>query len=133
MGDETTAAALEVDFLAYGVDLLDLYRGRLSFRRVCALVEHLPDDAAVWRTAGPQAGWPRTDYLLVALERRVTLLWATVAAAFGHNPTEQQLASPLDALTGHSDRPAVSGGDPPGPETKSLREMARMMHNGQEF
>ncbi|MFD1048207.1 hypothetical protein ACFQ1S_23030, partial [Kibdelosporangium lantanae] len=48
MGDETTAGALEVDFLAIGVDLLDLYRGRLSFRRVCALVEHLPEDAAVW-------------------------------------------------------------------------------------
>jgi hypothetical protein len=107
------------------VDLLDLYRGRLSFRRVCVLVEHLPDDAAVWRTAGPDAGWPRTDYLLAALERRLTLLWATVAAAFGHSLTDEQLTGPLDALTSHTDRPAA-GGDA-GPETKSLREMALMM------
>jgi hypothetical protein len=117
-----------VDFLALGVDLLDLYRGRLSFRRVCVLVEHLPQEAAVWRTAGPDAGWPRTDYLLVALERRVTLLWATVAAAFGHTLTDEQLSSPIDALSGQADRPAARAdrGDT-GPETKSLREMALMM------
>jgi hypothetical protein len=117
-----------VDFLALGVDLLDLYRGRLSYRRVCALVEHLPDDAAVWRTASPDAGWPRTDYLLAALERRVTLLWATVAAAFGHTLTDEQLTGPIDALTRQPrDRPAVAQGGDPGPETKSLREMALMM------
>jgi hypothetical protein len=128
LGGETTAAALEVDLLRVGVDLLDLYRGRLSFRRVCVVVEHLPDDAAVWRTAGPDSGWPRTDYLLAALERRVTLLWATVAAAFGHTLTEQQVSSPVDALTGHSDLSAANGGDA-APETKSLREMALMMRS----
>ncbi len=110
-----------------GVDLLDLYRGTLSFRRVCVLVEHLPDDAAVWRTAGPDTGWPRTDYLLAALERRVTALWATVAAAFGHTLTDEQLTGPIDALAGHAVRPAPAGGGEPGPETKSLREMALMM------
>jgi hypothetical protein len=115
-----------VDFLAAGVDLLDLYRGRLSFRRVCVLVEHLPDHAAVWRTAGPDAGWSRTDYLLVAVERRVTALWATVAAALGHTLTDEQVASPVDALTRPSDR-AAAGGSDAGPETKSLREMALMM------
>jgi hypothetical protein len=109
------------------VDLLDLYRGRLSFRRVCVLVEHLPDDAAVWRTAGPDAGWTRTDYLLAVLERRVTLLWATVATAFGHTLTDEQLTGPMDALTSQVDRPAAMGRGDPGPETKSLREMALMM------
>ncbi|MEV4313006.1 hypothetical protein [Actinocrispum sp. NPDC049592] len=99
----------------------------MSFRRVCVIVAHLPDDAAVWRSAGRDAGWPRTDYLLVALERRVTLLWATVAAAFGHTLTEDQVASPVDALIGRSDRPAAAGGGEARPETKTLREMALMM------
>jgi hypothetical protein len=118
-----------VDFLAVGVDLLDLYRGRLSFRRVCALVEHLPDHAAVWRTAGPDTGWPRTDYLLAVIERRMTALWAIVAAALGHPLTDDQLASPVDTLTRPSDRATAGGGDPE-PETKSLREMALMMRSG---
>ncbi|GAB3873758.1 hypothetical protein GCM10029964_014560 [Kibdelosporangium lantanae] len=132
MGDETTAGALEVDFLAIGVDLLDLYRGRLSFRRVCALVEHLPEDAAVWRTAGPEAGWPRADYLLAALERRVTLLWATVAAAIGQTVTEDQVASPVEALISQVDQPATeaTGRGEAGPEIKSLRDMALMMRSG---
>jgi hypothetical protein len=116
-----------VDFLALGVDLLDLYRDRLSFRRVCVLVEHLPDDAAAWRTAGPDAGWSRTDYLLVAVERRVTALWATVAAAFGHTLTDEQAASPVDALTGNR---SAAGGGGARPETKSLRDMALMMRGG---
>jgi hypothetical protein len=54
-------------------------------------------------------------------------LWATVAAAFGHTLTDEQLTGPLDALTRQHDRPAVASGGEAGPETKSLREMALMM------
>ncbi|NUT47322.1 MAG: hypothetical protein HOV94_08420 [Saccharothrix sp.] len=107
-----------------GLDLLDLYRGRLSFRRVCAVVAHLPDDAAVWRATGPDAGWTRPEVLLAALERRVTLLWATVATALGGKVTDADVTAPLDL--GDTAPPAPAGGEPE-PETKSLREIALWM------
>ncbi|XVV05327.1 hypothetical protein ACQPW3_08025 [Actinosynnema sp. CA-248983] len=125
LADDTTAQALEVDFLRYGVDLLDLYRGTLSYRRVCALVAHLPDDAAVWRAAGPDAGWTRPEVLLAALERRVTLLWATVATALGGKVSEDDVAAPLDVTSGSA--PAAAAGGEPGPKVKSLREIALWM------
>ncbi|OLR94043.1 hypothetical protein [Actinokineospora bangkokensis] len=74
MGDDITAEALEVDLLAGGVDLLDLYRGGLSYRRLCALVTHLPDDAAVWSAHRPGGRYSTVELLLVALERRITVL-----------------------------------------------------------
>ncbi|WP_063778057.1 hypothetical protein [Lentzea aerocolonigenes] len=93
---------------------------------MCALVANLPEDAAVWRTAGPDAGWTRADIVLAALERRVTLLWATVATALGHKVTDADVTSPLDQLTASSSAPAAEGGDT-GPETKSMREIALWM------
>jgi hypothetical protein len=107
--------------LRYGVDLLDLYRGSLTLRRVCALA----DDAAVWRTAGPDAGWSRSELVLAVLERRVTLLWATVAATLGQKITDADLTGPLDAATTRpTSTPAAAGVEP---ETKSLREIALWM------
>lgn len=121
MGDDLTADALEADLLGYGVDLLDLYRGTLTYRRVCVLVANLPDNAALWRVMDPHGVHSRTDLLLVALERRVTVLWATVAAALGHQVPAEHLTGPLDAL-------AESRSDTdPQPETPSLREIAVWM------
>ncbi|WP_246257250.1 hypothetical protein [Amycolatopsis anabasis] len=110
------------------MDLLDLYRGRLSYRRVCALVTHLPDDAAVWRLL---AGGVRTrsELLLAAVERRVTALWATVAAALGQDVTDAQLASPLDAWDGQLVPEREAPTEQAEPEVKSLREIALWMRN----
>jgi hypothetical protein len=110
------------------VDLLDLYRGSLSYRRVCALVAHLPDDAAVWRAIHPDAGWSRLDLLTAALERRLTALWATVAVAVGHQVSDDDLTSPLDLITAHHDHTAAPAADEP--VTLSLREIALMMRDG---
>ncbi|WP_211282641.1 hypothetical protein [Amycolatopsis keratiniphila] len=79
----TFAARFGPDLLLYGLDLLDLYRGPLSYRRVCALVAHLPDDAAVWRMRHPHGAMTRAKLVLTTVERRVTALWATVAIALG--------------------------------------------------
>ncbi|WP_202919492.1 hypothetical protein [Saccharothrix deserti] len=125
LADDTTPAALETDLLRYGVDLLDLYRGTLSYRRVCALVANLPDDAAVWRATGPDAGWTRPEVLLAALERRVTLLWATVATALGGKVTDSGIAAPLD-LGATTPTRSPAGGEPE-PEVRSLREIALWM------
>ena len=127
LAHDATATALETDLLCYGVDLLDLYRGELSLRRVCALVEHLPPDAAVWRVLGPDAGWTRAEVLAAAMERRLTGLWATLAAALGHQVTAADLTSPLDLLSdpGPARQPSVVE-----PDTLSLRDTALMMRTG---
>lgn len=91
---------------------------------MCAVVAALPDDAAVWQATSPDAGWTRTDVLLAALERRVTLLWATVASALGAAVPEDALASPLDLDTS---TPPAPGGGGTEPEVKSLREIAVWM------
>lgn len=121
LGDDRTATALEADLLAtYGVDLLDFYRRRVSLRRICVLVQHLPDHAAVWRALSPGADWTRAEVLALATERRVAALWAVVFAAFGGHPTASDLAPPVP-LPGHADRSArtaepserqANGGEP---------------------
>lgn len=101
---------METDLLRYGVDLLDLYRGSLSCRRVCALVTHLPDDAAVWRVLNPRGAWTRADLLASVCERRITALWATVAGALGQEVTDVQLADPIEAFAASTASPACPHG-----------------------
>lgn len=50
----------------YGVDILDVFRGRVSARRVLALVEHLPADSATALAlqGSEYLGWDRHAYLL---------------------------------------------------------------------
>lgn len=49
----------------YGVDLADLWRGRLSLRKISVLVTHLPPGSAVWATESDlDYGWTLTDILL---------------------------------------------------------------------
>ncbi|WP_322767684.1 hypothetical protein [Frankia sp. Cr1] len=50
------------------MDLLDLYRGRLSWRRLRVIIRHLPADSALARELhGESADWSRTDRLLADL------------------------------------------------------------------
>lgn len=52
----------------YGVDLGDVWRGRLSLRRLLVLVRYLPPGSAVWaEQAGIEFGWSLTDFLLADL------------------------------------------------------------------
>jgi len=130
LADEATAEALETDLLRYGVDLLDLYRGFLSYRRVCALVSHLPDNAAVWRVHDPHGAMTRAELVLATVERRVTALWATVAVALGQDVTDDQLSGPLDTWTPPARTPPGTTADRDDAELKSLREIARWMRSG---
>ena len=41
----------------YGVDLLDLWRGTLSPRRVCVLINGLPPGSAYGRARGGAGAW----------------------------------------------------------------------------
>jgi hypothetical protein len=92
---------------------------------VCALVTHLPQDAAVWQMHNPRAGWTRAELLAAATERRLTALWATVATMLGQEVTDEQLADPLDVLD-----PSVSVANSAGESgPKTLREIAIWMRN----
>ncbi|MGW5876709.1 hypothetical protein ACWFMI_09210 [Nocardiopsis terrae] len=46
----------------YRIELADLWRGRLSLRRLAVLVRHLPPDSATAVAAGGD-GWTLTHYL----------------------------------------------------------------------
>ena len=64
------ADAIEADFQRfYGLDLWsDHSAGRLTLRRIAALVAHLPSDAATWVDVhGQHAAWSVTDDLLAAV------------------------------------------------------------------
>ncbi|QDH92459.1 tail assembly chaperone [Gordonia phage Dmitri] len=60
---------VEADLLRfYNVDLLDLWRGRLSLRRLSTLLLHLPKDSALAiATNGGTSPWSLTDILLADL------------------------------------------------------------------
>lgn len=60
------------------------------------------------------------ELLLAAVERRIAVLWATVAAAFGQQIAEEHLTGPLN----HAD-----SGPEPEREVRSLREIAVMMRS----
>lgn len=52
----------------YGVDLLDLWRGRLSLRRVAVLVDTLPPSSATAVAVhGERALWGPTEHLLATI------------------------------------------------------------------
>jgi hypothetical protein len=47
------------------MDLLDLWRGRLSVRRLCVLIDGLPPQSALHRSIDAKdAAWSNTDHML---------------------------------------------------------------------
>lgn len=73
------------DFLRYyGLDIRDLFRGKLSPKRALALVEGLPTDSAyaVSIRGGPEFdGWDRGTYVLAdVFDALMTLTYVTIKA-----------------------------------------------------
>ena len=59
--------ALEADFQrVYELDLLDLYRGRISPRKAALLALKLPAGSAVWQEMGGPLAWTSQDYFAAA-------------------------------------------------------------------
>ena len=72
LSDRELCRNLEVDLLEKGVDLLDLYRGKLSIRRVIAIATVLNKDShlgkiLVVREVGPDGEWDANEYFLAAI------------------------------------------------------------------
>ena len=80
--------AIEADLAYRGIDLLDLWRGTLSPRRVCVLIKGLPPDSATQRELRGSA-WTQTDYILAdvydAIQQGTVV---AMAAASGKKPQE---------------------------------------------
>lgn len=62
----THFTALEYDCRAQGVDLLDLYRGKLTYRALHGIVSNLPADSALYRQLLP-GGWGPINYQIADL------------------------------------------------------------------
>ena len=82
-------AAVEADLLRfYGVDLLDLYRGRLSMRRLSVLLRALPREAATVQALDPALTWGVAEYLAAnTVDTLQALLWTYLAAHRGKGQT----------------------------------------------
>ena len=100
--------------------LLDLCRGALSYRRLCALVTTCPLMPRCGVSTTGDSGHATVELLLTAIERRIAVLWAAVAAAFGQQIAEEHLAGPLDH---DGTKPETE------PEVRSLREIVVWMRS----
>lgn len=78
--------------MAYrGIDLLDLWRGRLSPRRVAVLIRGLPPDSATARSMAGH-GWSQTDYILADVFDAVQHnTWVTGVSASGKSAKRPSL------------------------------------------
>lgn len=91
---------MEADLARYHhIDLVDLYRGELSLRKVHVLVTHLPHDSALVKTLSDAPVFGLTDYLLADL-------WVLLAKAnFQDMPDRHPwLDTPGDAPKGKRER-----------------------------
>jgi len=95
---------IEADLLFRGVDVHDWHRGLLSSRRLCALIDSLPDDSAYARERR-DGDWSFGQYVDVAVVNELRLLRADNAAIHAshkmklslvESPTEQRVQEDLD-------------------------------------
>lgn len=89
---------LEADLAAeYGVDLVDLWRGGLTLRRVAVLATQLPAGSRVWQATGGPRAWSDEYHGLLAVMNRVERLeWRkTEDGSKGKNPPQMQEPPPF--------------------------------------
>lgn len=80
---------LEADFASeYGLNLTDLWRGGLSFRRAAVLATQLPAGSRLWQATGGPRAWSDEYHALMVVANRVERLeWRkTEDGAKGKNP-----------------------------------------------
>lgn len=103
----------------YHVDLCDLWRGRLSLRRVRVLIDHLPHDSATAHAVAgldsPLAGWSLLAALVGRLVDETALLrwqWESVHLGKNQRPRKQPPSvlpeAPRTPLGPVEDAPVVS-------------------------
>jgi hypothetical protein len=95
---------LEVDLLDKGIDLLDLYRGKVSMRRVIAVVKHLPHTSAFMqelgkREVGEAVHWGPTEHLMCAMvNSNRSLEYLTAMLLWAKSDQKTPEPKPLDPI-----------------------------------
>lgn len=74
----------------YGLDLLDVFRGRISLRKASVLTSGLPAGAGLWRLWGGDNAWSDNTHLLNQILYRLDRLEYGVAGGKGRAPREQE-------------------------------------------
>lgn len=70
---------VEADLLFRGIDIKDWHQGRMSSRRLLALIDALPEDSSYWRERRDQ-DWSERDYMYAVIANELKLLRAEQAA-----------------------------------------------------
>lgn len=70
---------IEADLLFRGIDIADWHQGRMSSRRLLALIDALPDDTAYWKERR-DGDWSAKEYIEAAIVNELRLLRADQAA-----------------------------------------------------
>jgi hypothetical protein len=86
---------IEADLLFRGVDIHDWHRGKMSSRRLLALIDALPDDSAYWRERR-DGDWSEKEYLDGILVNEIRLLRADQAAIAGTEMKVNLVKSPAE-------------------------------------
>lgn len=90
------------------MDLLDLWRGRLTWRRVKSLIAGLPLDSAVCRADPELAGWTLSDHLLATIAETVDLSgWRAVSPHLKRGAAPKPLRIPRPGAQRRRARPAT--------------------------
>lgn len=102
----------------YGVNLVDLWRGTLSLRRVRVLLDHLPVDSASARVLadvdGPLASWTLHEALLGRVADELALLrWQWESAHLGKNQRPRKQPPSVLPEAPRTPRPAGKAEDVP--------------------
>ncbi|WP_136244764.1 hypothetical protein [Mycobacterium intracellulare] len=78
------AEEIEADLYYRGIDIFDWYQGRISDRRMLALIKHLPEDSA-FKTAA-RDDWPLEDHLAAATVNSINALRADMFPGTAYKP-----------------------------------------------
>lgn len=98
--------ALEADFQRYyGLDLLDLWRGRLSARKASVLARQLPYGAQTWISCGFDNAWSAETHLTASLFDAVNVgNWQRAGDKHAKRPTPVQRPSGARESAEQADR-----------------------------
>lgn len=96
----------------YNIDLVDLYRGKLSLRKLSILVEHLPSDSCLWAIRREmEPDYNLTDFLIMDLFHAMSGEAHPARKAAGAAITDSKTKQTLAKLQAHQERVGIQATD----------------------
>lgn len=87
------ASEIEADLAFRGIDIADWHRGDMSSRKLLALLQHLPEDAA-FKRALRNGDWGFNEYMQAGVLNEIRLLRIDQAAINGQKMDAELIESP---------------------------------------